>query len=156
MLRKNKLPKPRLQLAMIAMFVVVGALGLIVNFSLSIAELAKQFGNDPESRILLEQAQSGLLTQLWISIALMVPVLATVGMFVTFRVAGPLVALERYLDRLAAGETPGACQFRKGDELEELAEVATRVGERLRSLQPADPSAHTPTLQIKAEEELTR
>ena len=156
MLRMNKLPKPRLQMTMISMFVVVGSLGLIVFFALSLAKLGKLLGSVPEARVLLEQAQLGLLTELWIALALMVPVLVMVGMFVTFRVAGPLVALERYLTQLAEGEDPGECHFRRGDELRELSELATRVGDRMRELSQKATLTPIPELPIAdREEELT-
>jgi methyl-accepting chemotaxis protein len=71
----------------------------------------------PQQYIVLFEA----VTAAWPALVALAVLAGVIGIFLTHRVAGPLVRLERLADDLAAGRIPAAVRVRKGDELHELA-----------------------------------
>jgi hypothetical protein len=70
--------------------------------------------------VLLERSTGVSVTILLISLGVLLPLSFFVGVLVTFRVAGPLYRFERHLETIAAGQDPGVCRIRKGDELHDF------------------------------------
>ena len=131
--RRKKLIQPRLQLklTLIATLTTVTATLLqFLLFSSAIAELAAKLPHD--SLALLELGQGQLLVCLAITLAVLVPISVTAGILSTFRVAGPVYRLERYLEQVIAGERPGDCRLRQGDELNELCALVNEATRPLR------------------------
>ena len=136
--RNKKLIKRGLQLKMIIVFVSLACISgcfqlILVNRSVIELMQDAEMGEGT-----LADRLPGIMAEnlLW-TLALLVPLMAYIGLVVTNRIAGPVYVFERYLDRLLGGETVGPCRLRRTDELKELAERLTLVGERLNAADAA-------------------
>ncbi len=90
---------------------------------------------------------SVLFQHLLITLGLLTPLTISVGILVTFRIAGPIYRFETYLQSVARGENPGPCRLRKGDELQDLCDAINEALNALRSesqLESADPPQSEP------------
>lgn len=127
--RRNRLPQRKLQLRMVAAFLGMSTVGLALQYTFSVyllrsvPELPEAIGNS---------MLSGLLTAALVSAALALPLTAAIGVFVTFRVAGPAYGIEQYLRAFARGEDRGECRVRRDDELQSLAEAVNLALEHAR------------------------
>ncbi len=130
--RRIKLIRPRLQLKLIGWFLGVATLALLMQYLLfawSVSELA---ATSPDgSATLSVQAPTMLLRALLLSFLFLLPLIALVGVLVTFRIAGPVYRFETYLGQIARGEEVGPCRIRDGDELWEL---CSRINEAVAAL----------------------
>ncbi|MEO0652369.1 MAG: hypothetical protein AAFZ65_16975 [Planctomycetota bacterium] len=149
--RRKKLIQPRLQLKLTmvtALTVVTATLLQFLLFSRAIATLASKLPND--SLVLLELGQSSLIQCLVITLVALLPISMAAGILSTFRVAGPVYRLERYLEQVIDGQRPADCRLRKGDELKDLCE---RVNEATRPLreEPANdlPASDVPATDVE-------
>lgn len=125
--RRNRLPKPGLQLKLIGVFLALGMACTLVQFALLSRAATKLALTLPEGRTLLGPVGDLLITQLAIAMALLVPLTVVIGAVVTFRVAGPIYHFETHLRALLAGRNPGTLKIREGDELGELCELLNQV-----------------------------
>ena len=97
-LRRRKLIKPALQLKLIAVFCFCGLLAVLTQtilLSRGLALLAGKAG--PEEARILSEAPGIVLSNLMLTSAILVPLFASIGVLVTFRIAGPVYRFERYL-----------------------------------------------------------
>lgn len=152
--RRIKLVNPRLQLKLIGVFVGLSGLGFLMqslHVGLRLAELANTI---PEGGEYLMAVLPNLpLEILTVSFGMVLPLTIAVGILVTFRIAGPLYRIEKYLEEVLRGEQVGPCRLRKGDELQELCEMINRASEpmRLRNANEAPAkSAPAPEAEYKA------
>jgi len=119
--RRNKLPKPPLQLRLILAFLGVMSLTLLLQLLLLaryLTELAAEMplGGDELRR----QAPAMLMEILAYSFGLLIPATIGIGVLITFRTAGPIYRFEKYLNQVVRGEEVGPCSIRERDELQEL------------------------------------
>ncbi len=122
--RKRKLIKPGLQLRMTAVFVGVVTLLLMLQFALLTSQLHQAANALPnDSAVLLSETNRITVKLILVSAGVFLPLTALVGILATFRIAGPIYRIERYLRQLAAGERPAAIQLRKHDELQDFARL---------------------------------
>lgn len=131
--RRRKLVKPRLQLRLTLMFVGLSALALLLQFVLfshTVTSAALSLPND--DALLLERASGLLLRDMLFSLAVFLPLMFAVGILMTFRVAGPVYRFETFLRQIRRGEKPLDFRLRKGDELQDLADLLNEVTEPLR------------------------
>lgn len=131
--RRRKLIRPRLQLKLTGIATGVALVALLLQFLLFsrvTATLAARMPND--ALYLLELAQRELLWALVTSVCLLLPLSIGVGILSTFRVAGPVYRLERYLQQVADGERPADCRLRDGDELQDLCRLVNEATRPLR------------------------
>jgi hypothetical protein len=145
--RRIKLVKPRLQLKLIGVFVGLSGIGFLMqslHVGLRLAELASTI---PEGGEYVMAVLPNLpLEILAVSFGMVLPLTVAVGILVTFRIAGPLYRIEKYLGEVLRGEQVGPCRLRKGDELQDLCELINRVSEPLRlSNANGAPPAAAPT-----------
>jgi len=122
--RRVKLIQPKLQLRLTAIFGGVALTSLLLQFLLFMqmfSELAVRLPND--ALIVLSEMRGELLGVLGFSVLVLLPLTFSVGVLVTFRIAGPVYRLERYLEQVARGERPRDCKLRKGDELQNLCDL---------------------------------
>ena len=70
---------------------------------------------------------------LLISLLLVLPAVALLGVLTTFRVAGPLRSIEEHLRGVVAGTAEGRCEVRSDDELRELCELLNEALEHARA-----------------------
>jgi methyl-accepting chemotaxis protein len=131
--RRDKLVRPRLQLRLILVFLGVALFALLFQFALFAAVLSNLATDLPQDgAILLEESTGVAITILVVSLSVLLPLSFFVGVLATFRIAGPIYRFERHLEAVAAGEDPGPCKIRTGDELHELCDKLNKALERMR------------------------
>lgn len=130
--RRIKLIKPRLQVRLTMTFVGLAAMGLVLQFLLLMARMSKHsLGFESEGSALFEQLDAVLLGTLFTAALLILPLVFAVGVLTTFRIAGPLYRIERHLEQVARGESPGKCKLRQGDDLQELCDLLNHALDRV-------------------------
>ena len=130
--RRNKFPKPGLQLRLAAGFVGVTVLALMSNAVLTSFLLVRKssellVGGD-ELRMI---AGDLVVESLVLSIVLLLPATLLIGIAWTFRTAGPIYRLEQHFRALASGEEVGPCTLRRGDHLTDLCELINEAHETM-------------------------
>jgi hypothetical protein len=146
--RKRKLIKTELQLRLVAVFVLLSVCSVLLQvilFNRSVAELSRQMV--VERHVLLDALPTLFVENLLLTSAVLVPVTFFVGVLATHRIAGPIHRFERYLASIVAGEEPGECRIREGDELQGLCNL---INAAVTSLRAGRPSA-TPAPQDRRE-----
>ena len=72
--------------------------------------------------------------RIMLSMILISPLVAVIGIFLSHRIAGPIFRMENFLGKLAAGDlTSGKLVLRQGDELTTLAEKMNYLAESLKA-----------------------
>lgn len=131
--RRNKLPYPRFQLRLIGGFVALSLLGLFLQVALLAGRMLQLAARLPSDGLLVQDDLTRqIVTALAISLGVILPVTLVVGVFMTFRWAGPLYRFHKHLREVAEGGVPGPCRLRDGDELQELCTLINEVTEPLR------------------------
>jgi hypothetical protein len=145
--RTKKLIKPGLQLRLTATFLATALLCFLLQlliFGQSLADLAARL---PSGNADVLEAAPGMLARvLVLSLVSLTPLVAIVGVLMTFRVAGPVYRFERFLTAVARGEQIEECRIRKGDELRELCALINAATSAARDLngaqaEPSDANA---------------
>lgn len=72
-------------------------------------------------------------TRIIISILLVTPLIAMVGVYLSHKIAGPIFRMERYIGEMAMGNLQTRLILRKGDELMNLAEGINSLSESIRT-----------------------
>ncbi|MEM7518608.1 MAG: hypothetical protein AAF368_17010, partial [Planctomycetota bacterium] len=122
--RSIKLIQPRFQLKLIGTFVGLSGLALLLQFLLFTSSLSEVAAELPQDGSRLMAEIPGLVWHVFfVSFGLFLPLSVLVGISITFRWAGPLYRFKVHLGRIAAGERPGECRIRRGDELQDLCRV---------------------------------
>jgi len=75
---------------------------------------------------------STILWTIVLELVVLIPLVSWLGIFLTHRVAGPLVRIRAALSQMAKGDFDIHLQLRKGDALMDLAEDINRLAEFLR------------------------
>lgn len=127
-LRRRKLIEPRIQVRFFLFFLTISGLAVLVqtivlNFLLQ--RLARQLPGDSE--LLLAHIPGSLGIAMLVTFALLAPLTFVLGVQTTFPIVGPLYRFRVYLTQIAAGERPGPCHIRKGDELQDLCQLINRA-----------------------------
>ncbi len=133
-MRWNKMPKSGLQLRMTMVFVTIASLAAIFQVFLinrAMIGVARKLPNDGEA--LLEHLPTLFSTSVMWTGLVLIPVLLLVGILMTFRVAGPVFRIERYLNDVADGKDVGQCTIRGRDELHSLCDAVNRAVTTLQS-----------------------
>lgn len=144
-MRTNKLPKPGLQFRLSMFFVsitCVAAMFQVFLINRALYDIARILPNDQEQVLdaLPDVFYSGIA---WTVFVLM-PVMLMFGMFVTFRIAGPVRRMEQHLDDIASGKEVGDCQLRARDELHDLCDAFNRGIRALRERSGATDASNAP------------
>ncbi len=140
--RRSNLPNSRLQLRLVFSFLAIGLSCLIAQFVFSyyaIRELATLFPAEldgPMEKLLTET----LLYQFLFASSLMVPLMVSAGILLTFRVAGPAYRMEKYLKAISEGEQLPPCKLRNGDELQPLCDNLNAAVDYLRAQSQPTPT----------------
>lgn len=132
--RKQRLIQPRLQMRLVMSFLGLSVLALALQFLL-LAALLMRFAADlpQDGTLLVEELPRLLGWVLGLSLLVCLPLTVSVGVLVTFRIAGPLYRFQKHFEAIARGEDPGECRIRKGDQLQELCAVINSALTRLRA-----------------------
>lgn len=67
-----------------------------------------------------------------LTVLLMTPVVAIIGIYLSHKIAGPIVRMERFLDTIASGDFRSRIVLRQGDELTGLANAMNRLQDSLK------------------------
>ena len=120
--RRKKLIDKSLQLRLVGAFLAVASIAVLFQVVLmnnSMLSLSRSLGEGGEE--LLRQAPTHLARTILLTLAVLIPVTATVGIIVTHRIAGPAYRMRMYLEEIARDGAPEApCRIRKNDELQDL------------------------------------
>lgn len=70
--------------------------------------------------------------RIFLSMLLIAPIVATIGMFASHKIAGPVYRIEKFLDSMAKGDYSTMLMLRRNDELIGLANAINRVLESVK------------------------
>ena len=127
-LRRRKLIEPRIQVRFFLFFLTISGLAVLVQtivLNYLLHRLARELPGDGE--LLLANIPGSLGIAVAVTFALLAPLTFVLGVQTTFPIVGPLYRFRAYLTQIAAGERPGPCHIRKGDELQDLCRVLNRA-----------------------------
>jgi len=71
--------------------------------------------------------------RIMLSVLLIAPLVALIGIYLSHKIAGPILRMERFMDDMASGNFTGKLILRKGDELLTLAEGINRLTESMKT-----------------------
>ena len=71
--------------------------------------------------------------RIMISVLLIAPLLAMIGIYLSHKIAGPILRMEHFMDDMASGNLSGKLVLRKGDELLMLADGINRLTESMKT-----------------------
>lgn len=127
-LRTRKLILPGLQLYLTLSFLAISMLALLfqfVVFANTAVNAARELPNDAD---LFLGSFVGIMTRAFLlSFCVVLPLTVFVGTLITAKVAGPVYRFETQLRQVLEGGAPGPFKIRKGDQLQELNELLSRV-----------------------------
>lgn len=131
--RLRKLVHPRLQLRLTLSFVGLSFLALAFQFVLFTSVMSETLDSTPGAFADHFAEVAGAYRRVFlISLGVVLPLTALVGVLTTFRIVGPLFNISRFLRRTLDGENPENCRLRGGDEYQELCELVNEVTAPLR------------------------
>lgn len=126
--RRKKLILPGLQLRLTGSFLGVALVGLLLQYLLMHNGLMREAQAVPGAGGELAQRVPGVtLRALFSVMAIVVPLLVVVGVWRTFRVAGPIYRLGVFLEDVRDGKQVEPCRLRANDELKDLCELVNEV-----------------------------
>lgn len=136
--RKHKLVRGSFQVRLVSKFVGLAALALLLQFLVLGALLFRSVaGLEGEGGELHGELPGILLLVFGLSLGVLLPILFGFGVVLTFRIAGPLHRIERFLGAVADGTADEPCSIRGGDELQELCRLVNAATESARGARSA-------------------
>jgi len=131
MRRINFFAKPKIQVKYVLItLILVLATGILSLYVMQTRIFHSEFAENlsrGEVQALIAEVRVGIY---WvIAIVLIMSLIQAVLFF--HRLIGPVIALERILDRMIEGNFGGSVKLRKHDELKDLAEKIEELGERI-------------------------
>ena len=135
--RKHYFINKKLQLKYIILTMSLLVLFTIILLSVIIAPyVIALFSDIPLSR--QNEAAAFLLTlhnnSIWVGTSLTILLFGILSIFITHKIAGPLVRFERLAESISDGNMTIRVKLRKGDDLHELAEDFNQMADKLESL----------------------
>ena len=126
--RRRKVIRPGFQMTVVGIFVATVCIGLV-------AFAAQMF--EGIDRAISDMAHAGLqdhlfqltITTLIYTLALSIALTTAVAIAVSFRVAGPIYRMGKFLEQIKNGENPGPCSLRKGDVFHDFCTLLNEVTE---------------------------
>ena len=140
--RRKRLINPRLQLKFVAIFACIAAVAVLFQ-AMVVNRILVQISDDlpHDGDLLAAELSEVLFSGLGYTLLLLLPLVVSLGVLATFRIAGPLYRFEVYLGQLARGEEPGPCRIRRDDELHELCAAINRAVPVLKGEAPPEAPA---------------
>ncbi|MBI3819723.1 MAG: hypothetical protein HY286_13590 [Planctomycetes bacterium] len=143
--RRQKLPKPGLQLKLIFTFLGISAFGQLLQFLLFMSTVSSTAVELPHDSGIMMDSLGGLLLKVFATSSMVIlPLTLLVGIYQTFKIAGPIHKFERYLESVADGRESQPCRLRTGDSLVELCELINRATQPLRAERTPQSNANPP------------
>src|SRR3989304_8805663 len=135
--RKHFFINKKLQLKYIILTMSLLVLFTLILLSVIIAPyVIALFSDIPLSR--QNEAAAFLLTlhnnSIWVGTSLTILLFGILSIFITHKIAGPLVRFERLAESISDGNMTIRVKLRKGDDLHELAEDFNQMADKLESL----------------------
>jgi len=122
--RTKKLINSSLQLKMIAVFMGIAAttsLFQVVLLNGALTSLAREMPEAGDQ--LLRQLPRIMLSNVGLTVGVLVPLMFAVGLLLTHRIAGPAYRMKIHCQAVTRGEAKGPCRIRKDDELWDLCDA---------------------------------
>jgi len=107
--------------------------GELENREEELAEVEDLKSFDPKAAGLTGARDTRALILMTVAVIILVVLLATAGIYLTHRVAGPMFALHRFMDAARAGNWQSIRPFRKGDEFVHLSTAFRELTDGIRS-----------------------
>lgn len=146
--RHRRVIDPALQLKIIGTFVLLAGISTALQALALIRALGTLASHSGEPvGELMDRVRALVIEHVAIGLLVCLPMFVVVGIFVTFRVAGPLYHIRRYLEELVRDGYKGPCRIRRDDELQDLCRVLNQAIDLLR----AAPAAREPLGGAKVE-----
>lgn len=157
--RRRKLVRTDLQLKVVAITLFVASFCLLVNFQLVVASLwglHSSLVNASNYGQFLDAVRRLVIQKFLVSLAIAVPLSATIGILYSFTFSGPIYKFKKYFSELADGAPwDESCTLRKGDQLVDLCDAFNRALGQLRdrvaashfALQEADALLRDPAIE---------
>ena len=133
--RRRKLIRWDLQLKVVFIALFVACFILLVNFQLTNAglwRLREKLVVSVAPDVLLEDVWWLVIKKFFLSVCLVVPLAASVGVLYSFTFCGPIYKFKKYLLSLTAGRWDERCGLRKGDDLTDVCEAVNEAVDTLR------------------------
>lgn len=131
--RRQKLPRPGLQMRLVTGFMALLAVGMSLQLILLHGLVERATAHFPGGGGALGDMMPELMLNAWFySFVCLMPLLLVFGVLFTFRLAGPVSRLENYLRAVVRGETDQHCKLRGDDELQELCDLLNNAMDALR------------------------
>ncbi|MEZ6015368.1 MAG: hypothetical protein R3F49_09665 [Planctomycetota bacterium] len=132
--RKKKLINSSLQLKMIAVFMGIAATTSLFQVVLLNSALTGLARDMPEAGDrLLQELPTIMLTNVGLTVGVLIPLMFAIGLLLTHRIAGPAYRMTQHCQAIARGETTGHCKIRKDDELWDLCDALNGAIDALRA-----------------------
>lgn len=133
-LRKKRLIEPKIQLRFFVLFlstVVLAALVQAIVLGYVLVGIAGQMPSGGET--VAASIPGALALGMGLTVLVLAPVTLALGVMTTFPIVGPLYRMRTHLARIVAGERPGRCSIRQGDELQDFCELLNQALEPVQS-----------------------
>lgn len=85
----------------------------------------------PQGRLV--SAVNTINIRIMITVLLITPLVALMGIYLSHKIAGPIIRMERYINDMASGNLSSKLILRKGDELLTLADGINRLAESMKT-----------------------
>lgn len=128
--RSTKWIRVDVQLRVVLAALSVASLVLFVSFCLVFLTLNatfKEVTSGLNANVVLDDLRHSLIRQFLLATGIAVPASAAIGVFYSFRFAGPIHRFKVYFQSLATGDWHQRCSLRSGDDLQDLC-VAVNEG----------------------------
>ncbi len=131
--RKKNLIRPALQLKITVAFMItsvclVALLAFLIGWRVTVA--ANDLPSD--SAIMMQALKPAIFESLGITLVILLPMTLSIGILVTFLIAGPIHRFEQFLHSTIRGEKPADCSIRKHDELKDFCQLLNEATAPLR------------------------
>jgi len=135
--RRNKLIDPALQLKLTFVFFGMACLGVMLEAALFYRAFVPVLEQTRNSSEVFAQLPQLLVSTIVMTLGILLPLAITVGVLITFRIAGPVYRFKQYLGQMISGQTLKPCVIRRRDELHDLCEVINEVSASYQALRSA-------------------
>lgn len=112
-------------------FLTAALCSYVVYYTSMIAFGEKLANIYPQGRLV--SAVNIINIRILISVLLITPLVAMIGIYLSHKIAGPILRMERFMDDMGSGNMSSRLILRKGDELMELAEGINRLSESMKT-----------------------
>jgi signal transduction histidine kinase len=85
----------------------------------------------PQGRLVM--AVNNINLRILLTVLLLSPFIAAIGVYLSHKIAGPIVRMERFMDDMAAGNLSSRLVLRKGDELTKLADGINHISDTFKA-----------------------